>query len=357
MHNQRIRKVQEYIKAENLDGFIVTRLVNIRYLCGYTGSSGVLIITPDEAFFMTDFRYKEQANQEVRGANVIISKGDTISAIKEQKRFRGKNLRYGYESEFLSCRDYKRIQEGLEGSILVSTTDVVENISVIKDAAEIALIQKAVDITDVVFERILGYLRPGLRETEIRAEMEYQMMSLGSEKPAFETIVASGYRSAMPHGIASEKKLKKGEFVTLDFGASFKGYVADLTRTVVLGKATPRQKRIYNIVLKAQLAAIKRVRSGKEGKAIDSMARDIIEKEGFGKYFGHGLGHGIGIYIHSKPSLGPRSVDILKKGMVMTIEPGIYLPKWGGVRIEDDVLVTATGCRTLNRATKNLLEV
>jgi len=361
MYKMRIGKVQEYIRKENLNGFIVSRLVNIRYLCGFTGTSGelsgLLIIQSGGAHLLTDFRYKEQANEEVKGAKIIITKADVITELEELKQFHGKNLKYGYESDYLTCRELQRIQSGLGDVLLLPTVGAIELFSVIKDNTEISLLQKAVDISDMAFERILGYISPGLKESEIRAELEYQMICLGSEAPAFETIIASGYRSAMPHGAASEKKLRRGDFLTLDFGASYKGYVSDITRTIVIGKATLRQKRVYDIVLKAQVLAIKKVKAGIAGSLVDKAARDYIKKAGFGKNFGHGTGHGIGIYIHSKPGVGPRSQDILAKGMVITVEPGIYIPEWGGVWIEDDVVVTTTGCRIMNKAPKNLLEV
>lgn len=357
MYKKRIEKIQRLLAKENLDGFLVNRLVHIRYLCGYSGSSGLLIIRAKDAYFLTDFRYKDQAAKEVKAAKVIITKTDPISELKDLKQFQAKNLRYGFESAYLTHSELQRIQNGLAGALLIPVTDIVERFSVIKEADEIASLQKAMDITDTAFERILGYLRPGLRENEIRAELEYQMMTLGSEKPAFETIVASGYRSAMPHGVASAKKIAQGDFVTFDFGAMYNGYTADLTRTVVVGKANDRQKKIYDIVLRAQLAAIKKVRHGVEGKMVDKAARDIIAKAGFGKNFGHGLGHGLGVYIHSKPNVGPRSTDTLKSGMVITIEPGIYISGWGGVRIEDDVLVTTRGGRVMTRSPKNLFEL
>lgn len=361
MYKMRIRKIHEYIRKENLDGFIVSRLVNIRYLCGFKGSfgefSGLLIIQPNGACLLVDFRYREQAKKEAKGAKIIVTKADVITELKDLVQFHGKNMKYGYESDYLTCRELQRIQSGLGGVLLLPTVDAIELFSAIKDDTEISLLQKAVDISDTAFERILGYIRPGLKESEIRAELEYQMVCLGSEAPAFETIIASGYRSAMPHGAASEKKIKQGDFVTLDFGASYKGYVSDITRTIIIGKATSRQKRIYDIVLKAQLLAIRKVRAGIAGSLVDKTARDYIKKAGHGKNFGHGTGHGIGIYVHSKPSVGPRSQDILAKGMVITVEPGIYIPKWGGVRIEDDVVVTTRGCRIMNKAPKILLEV
>lgn len=357
MSKERIQKIQAFIAKENLDGLIISRLVSIRYLCGFTGSAGLLIVQPNRAWFLTDFRYQEQSKKQVKGARTIITKGETIAALKELTQFHDKNLRYGYEADYLLANDLTRLKENLPGAILIPTVDAVELSSIIKDKDEIEDTQQAVDIGDVAFERILNILKPGIREMEVAAELEYQMRMLGSDRPAFETIVASGYRSALPHGIASKKKIAKGDFVTFDFGATYNGYVSDMTRTVVIGKATARQKKIYGIVLRAQKAGIRKVGPRVETQAVDAAARNIIDRAGYKKYFGHGTGHGIGLFVHSKPRLGPRSTEILKKGMIVTVEPGIYIPKWGGVRIEDDILVTATGRRILNQAPKNLLEV
>jgi len=357
MYASRIKKFQQYLKKENLDGFIVSRMVNIRYLCGFTGDTGLLVITSKRAHLLCDSRFITLAQKEVKGAKVHLTKGIPLNELKEFTEFQRKNDKFGFESDFLTCNQLKTLKENLPEVLLIPIVDAVEFLSIIKDKGEIDLIQEAVDISDIAFDRILGYLRPGLRELEVAAELEYQMKMLGSTKPAFETIVASGFRSAMPHGVASDKKIKKGEFVTFDFGAEYKGYVSDITRTVVMGKATSRQKKVYNLVSKAQLAGIKKVKSGVEGKAVDLAARKVIDRGGFKKNFGHGTGHGIGIYVHVKPNVGPKSTDTLKRGMVVTIEPGIYIPKWGGVRIEDDVLVTNTGGKVLNKAPKKLLEL
>jgi len=362
MSKERIKKFQDWIKKENLDGFIIRRHESLRYLCGFSGGNavepdGVLIIGPGSADFITDFRYYEQASKELVGARLIKGTRDAITSIKEIPKFHGKNLRYGFEADYVTCYTKNRLQENLGDVILLPYNDAVEMLSIIKEKAEVDLIQKAVDITDAAFDRILGYIKPGLRENEVCAELEYQMMVLGSEKPNFETILASGYRAALPHGSASKKKIARGDFVTFDFGAFYQGYGADMTRTIVMGKASARQKKIYDIVLRAQLAAIKKVKSGAAGKAVDAAARNIIDRAGFKKEFRHGTGHGIGLYVHSKPSAGPTSTDILKRGMVLTVEPGIYIPGWGGVRIEDDVLVTNSGCRVLNRSPKKLLEL
>lgn len=364
MYRKRIKMFQKYLESENLDGFILSSIAgdiyrpfNIRYLCGFSGDTGALIVTRKSAYLLCDSRFYEEAKKEVKGAQVILTKGLPFNELKELTQFHGKHETYGYESEFLTCSELKTLQENLGDVLLIPTTGVVGLFSTVKDKIEIDLIQKAVDIADTAFERILGYLKPGLRELEVCAELEYQMKMLGADKPAFDTILASGYRSAFPHGVASAKKIARGDFVTFDFGASYRGYISDVTRTVVIGKATSRQRKVYETVLRAQLAGIRKVKSGVAGKAVDAAARRIINKAGYKKYFRHGTGHGIGIYVHVKPSAGPKSTDTLKRGMVITVEPGIYIPNWGGVRIEDDVLVTNTGGKVLNKAPKNLLEV
>ncbi|MCP4703124.1 MAG: aminopeptidase P family protein [candidate division Zixibacteria bacterium] len=362
MSRERIKKFQAWIKKENLDGFIVRRHESMRYLCGFSGGSpsepdGVLIVKQKSADFITDFRYYEQARKELKGAKLIKGERDAIGSLKTETKFLGKNLKYGFEPEYMSVSEKNRFQESLGDSILIPFKDAVEMLSIIKEKSEVEMIQKACDISDAAFQRILGYVKPGLKESEVCAELEYQMMMLGSDKAAFETILASGFRSALPHGSASKKKIAKGDFVTFDFGATFGGYVSDMTRTIVMGKATARQKKVYNTVKRAQLAGLRKVKSGVLGKAVDLAARKVIDKAGYKKYFRHGTGHGIGMYVHMKPSAGPLSTDILKRGMVLTVEPGIYFPGWGGVRIEDDVLVTNTGCRVLNSSPKKLLEI
>ena len=357
MSKERISKLQKYIAKENFDGFIVTRRESVQYLCGFTGSAGIMIIQPKRAHFMSDFRYKDQSKKQVKGARVIITEREIIASLNKMEQFHGKNLRYGYEADYLLCNDLSRLEKSLPGAILIKTVDAVEQFSIIKDKNEIEFTQKAIDISDLAFERILGYIKPGLREIEIAAELEYQMKMLGSDKPAFDTIVASGYRSALPHGVASTKKIARGDFITFDFGATYKGYVSDMTRTVVVGKANTKQKKIYSIVLRAQKAGIRKIKHNVRCAAVDKASRNIIDNAGYKKQFGHGTGHGLGLFVHSQPRLNQISEDILKKGMLVTVEPGIYLPGWGGVRIEDDVLVTAAGGRILNNAPKNLLEL
>lgn len=362
MLKQRLIKFRKMMKKENLDAFLLTRHASIRYLSGFTGGNHIspdamMVVTPKKAVLLTDSRYWEQASKDLKGVRLERVKGAAVTGLENLKELNMKNIRIGFESEFISYEGFCQVKKFLPRALFIPATRTVEEFSAVKDKDELKAIERACEITDIAFGRILGYLKPGLREMEVAAELEYQMKMLGAEAPAFETIVASGWRSALPHGVASSKKIARGDFVTFDFGAIYDGYCSDMTRTVVIGKANARQKKIYNIVLKAQAAAIRKIISGAEASKVDAVARTIIKKAGYEKNFGHGLGHGIGLYIHSAPGLGPKSQDILKRGMVVTVEPGVYIPKWGGVRIEDDVAVTTRGGRILTESPKKLLEI
>lgn len=357
MSKKRIDAVRAQLQKENLDGVIVTHLDHIRYLTGFTGSSAMLIISRKAADFFTDFRYKDQSAKQVKGAKIRIVRGDPTGTLKDFPQFNLQNHRYGFNGEYLTVSGQKRLSDALTKSILVPADSMFTELGWVKDADEVASITKAAAISDKAFERVLPLVRPGIRESEIAAELEYQMMMLGSERAAFESIIASGYRSALPHGIASKKKIQKGDFVTFDFGATVNGYVSDITRTVMVGKANPKQKKIYSLVLKANKAGIKKVKAGVAAKAVDAACRNIITRAGYGKNFGHGTGHGIGFFVHVGPRVSNISEDKLKVNNVLTIEPGIYISGWGGVRIEDDVVVTKSGCRVITTAPKNLLEL
>lgn len=342
---------------DGLDAFFVNHIDHIRYLTGFTGSTAILIVHRKGADFLTDFRYKSQAIKQVSGAKVHIITGDAILNLKNFPHLNPRYGRLGISQDHMTLALQDRLRQSLNQAILLPSGSLSAELGWVKDKGEIDNISKAAVIADAAFSAILPIIQPGVREMEVRAELEYQMMMRGSEKPAFETIVASGFRSAMPHGVASQKKIAKGDFVTLDFGATVGGYVCDITRTVVIGKATPKHKKIYYTVLKAQLASIKKVKAGIPAKDVDTAGRDIITKAGYGEKFGHGTGHGIGFYIHVGPNVSQASKAILKPNNVITIEPGIYLEGWGGVRIEDDVVVTPSGGRVLNKAPKNLLEL
>ena len=356
MTDQRIKKAFGLLKKNSIDVLLVTEINHVRYLSGFSGSNGIVVLAPPKAYFLSDFRYAVQAQKEVKGAQVIIASRQLITELPKLPVF-GKGTRVGIEADFVSISFLEKIKELLPAVAFKPTTQIVESLSIVKDTDEIGKVRKAVRIADKAFSEILKMLKPGVKEKDVALELEYKMRNHGAENASFETIVASGQRSSMPHGRASEKKLRKGDFVTIDFGCLYQGYASDITRTVVLGKATEKQKNIYNIVLNAQKTACKAVKPGLACSRLDGVARDIIMKAGYGDNFGHGLGHGIGLLVHDRPTLSPQSTDVLEAGMLVTIEPGIYISNWGGVRIEDDVLVTPNGGQILSKSPKDLMEL
>jgi Xaa-Pro aminopeptidase len=342
---------------ENLDYLLVTFLPHVRYLSGYTGTNGMILVGPKSSLFFSDFRYKDQAKQQVKNMKVMIAERDLFTQLSSLSQLKGKRIKLGFEAEHLNCAVYRKLKMLLPDCLLVATEKLVESFTVKKYKIELEKIKRAVGITDRVFSEILDFVKPGVKELDLAAELEYRMKREGSSAPYYQTIVASGRRSALPHGVASSKKVRKGEFVTFDFGAVFDGYTADLTRTVVVGKANGKQKRVYDTVLKAQSRAISRARAGMKACDLDKTARDVIKRSGYGKYFGHGLGHGIGLVIHDNPAVNPTNQLKLEPGMVITIEPGIYIPNWGGVRIEDDILIMPRSCKVLTSSERNLIEL
>ncbi len=353
----RIKKLQKSLEEENLDLLMVGHLPNVRYLSGYSGSNGLVLISPDGSLFLTDFRYKGQAGQQVKHLKVVIADRELIQTLPTLGLLEGKRLKLGFESNHLSCGTHQNLKALLPNCLLVPTENLVESLSVKKDQQEIEKIRKAVEITDRVFSEILDFIKPRVKEQDIAAEIEYRFKRLGSSSPFYETIVASGKRSALPHGVASSKRIQKGDLVTLDMGANYDGYTADLTRTVMVGKANKKQKKVYNTVLNAQKQALSKTKPRMRACDLDKISRGVINRAGYGKYFGHGLGHGIGLVIHDNPAINPRNQQLLEPGMVITIEPGIYIPNWGGIRIEDDVLVTKRGGEILTKSDKNLIEL
>ncbi len=356
MTDQRIKKALALLKKEKIDCLLVTNMTHIRYLSGFTGSNGMILLAPRRAYFLTDFRYLVQSQKEVKNCKVVIADRELTPELPKLAEL-SKKVRVGVEAAHMSLKMLDKLKDLLPRVDFRTTENLIESLTRVKDVEEIKKIKKAIRLADKAFADILGSLKPGVTEKEIAFEMEYNMRSMGAESIAFDFIVASGQRSSMPHGIASTKKLRKGDFVTLDFGCIFQGYASDITRTVVLGKASEKQKKIYDVVLAAQKKACKAVKPGLACSRLDGVARDIIMKAGYGDYFGHGLGHGIGLVVHDTPSLNPRSTDTLVEGMVVTIEPGIYIPNWGGVRVEDDVLVTASGGQVLSKSPKELIEL
>jgi len=306
---------------------MVCKPENRLYLSGFSGSAGILLITPDEAFLITDFRYEQQAYEEALDYQIINGGAQITKAVTEKILALG-ILRLGFESDFITYDQFNDWSEKIKPVNMVSQNCLIERQRLVKDSDEITNIKKAVEISDYAFKHVLPLIRPGVLEKDLAAEIEFIMRKRGSGKAAFETIVASGPRSALPHGIATDKPIAQGEMVLMDFGAVFAGYRSDITRTVILGKPTKRQQFIYNLVLKAQGEARSALRSGLSGAEIDGVARSIIKGAGYGDYWGHGLGHGVGLAIHEEPRLSQVSNTVLQTGMVVTVEPGIYLPGW-----------------------------
>ncbi|OIO97739.1 MAG: hypothetical protein AUJ92_02960 [Armatimonadetes bacterium CG2_30_59_28] len=339
------------MKLRRLDGVIVSRLVNVRYLTGFTGTAGLLLVTEDAATFYTDFRYEAQASQQVVGPRVSIEKRSLIQcAARDAKRHRLRAV--AIESHHVTVDQKADLARLSPETDWLSAQRVVESLRLSKTPDEIAILRQAIEITDGAFVEVLGKLRSGMTERDVAQRLERALQRRDSDGPAFETIVASGVRSALPHGAASGKKLEHGDLVTIDFGGAYKGYCADLTRTVCIGKANSDQKRVYRIVRDAQLRAEEVLRAGLTGRDVDAAAREHIVSKGYGDRFGHGLGHGVGIEVHEAPNLSRTYRSRLRSGSVVTVEPGIYITDWGGVRIEDVAVVMAKGCEVLTRAPK-----
>ena len=357
MH-RRLAKLRRMIELQEVDGILVHKSENRRYFSRFSGSAGVLLVTPHKEVLITDFRYVEQAGKEAEGYEIVKCKTDIYSDIAEMAAQLGvKSL--GFEEDFVTCMLHAEIGKRLPGVNLKGCR--LDSLRMVKDAEEIDLIREAVDIADQAFFAALSYIMPGVTEQQVAVELEYVMRRLGAEKIAFDIIVASGVRSSLPHGRASDKMIEVGDFVTLDFGAVVGGYHSDMTRTIVVGNATKKQREVYETVKKAQLAAIRSVQPGEMTERVDAAARNIITAAGYGDNFGHGLGHGVGLAIHEEPRLSPLSGGAspvkLLPGMTVTIEPGIYIPDWGGVRIEDTVVVTEDSCEVLTSSGKELIEI
>ncbi len=354
MQEQRIEKLRHVMQQHELPALLITNSYNRQYMTGFTGSAGYVLLTRDRAILLTDFRYMTQAPRQAAGYEVLEHYPKAAATILEllQKEGIGK---LGFEQQDVSFGSYLSYKADLPGIELVPTNQIVEKIRMIKDLDELSIMQEAADLADQTFSYILTKLKPGVSEKEIALDIEIFIRSHGGASTSFETIVASGERSALPHGKASDRIIQGNEFVKLDFGAYYKGYCSDITRTVVLGKPTARHKEIYDIVLEAQLTCLDKLKPGMTGREGDALSRDVIVRHGYGEYFGHGTGHGLGMEIHEAPRLSKTEETILTPGMVVTVEPGIYLPEFGGVRIEDDVVLTDTGIKILTHSTKDFL--
>lgn len=354
--NNRLARLREILNEKRMDAAIIVGRPNTLYLSGFTGSASFLLVGMDKAWLIVDFRYTLQARQQALEGIEVIEQTESFHSTLNELMRANKLKSIGFEGNTLTVSEYERLTQKLTyGKSFVNLGGVIDQLRQIKDAHEIESIQKAVLLGDKVFDHILKFIKPGLKETEISAEMEYIMRKLGAKGPSFETIVASGHRSAMCHGTASDNTLKQGDALVLDFGVIYQNYCSDMTRTLFIGEPKNELVRIYNIVKKAQEAVLNSLVMGMSGFEADKIARDIITEEGYGKAFGHSLGHGVGIEIHEDPRLSTKSEDILQEGMVFTVEPGIYVEGLGGVRIEDMVVFVDGKLRNFTTSTKNMI--
>ncbi|GGD70212.1 M24 family metallopeptidase [Paenibacillus nasutitermitis] len=353
MTNNRLAGIRSKLSQMDADGILITSSVNRRYLSGFTGSAGVLLITQAHNWLITDFRYMSQAPLQATSFTVVEHGQNMLDTVKELASSAGIR-KLAFEEDHVVYREYASWTKQLEGIQLVPAAGAVEELRLIKDEAELAVMKEAAVLADHTYAHILSFIKTGAKELDIALEMEMYMRSKGATSSSFETIVASGERSALPHGVASERIIGRNEFVKLDFGAYYKGYCSDITRTVVVGTPTDKHKEIYAIVLEAQMTALAGIKPGMTGRDADSLAREVIARYGYGDYFGHGTGHGLGMEIHEAPRLSKTGNVVLQPGMTVTVEPGIYLPGFGGVRIEDDIVITETGNMLLTSSPKEL---
>lgn len=350
---ERIRKVRKKLKDIGIDALLVTNLYNLRYLTNFTGSTGLALITADKAYFVTDFRYTEQAAEEAIDFEIVKNEGliyKEVARLVEQDQIR----KLGFEETDISYAIYKQLEELIETE-LVAVSGIVEKIREVKSEEEIAIIRKAVEITEKAYDYILGFVKVGVTEIEIANELDFYMRNLGATGVSFDTIVASGFRSAMPHGVASNKKIEKGDMVTIDFGCLYNGYVSDMTRTFAVGDPGEEMKKIYEIVYRANKKVTEAAKAGVTGAELDAIARDYITEQGYGEQFGHTTGHGIGLEVHEGPSISYRNEEPLVENNIITNEPGIYIPGLGGVRIEDDLVIKEDGNENLMKSSKELI--
>ena len=356
MFQNRYEKVIEILKREELDAVLVSNSYNMRYLSGFSGGTGYLYLSDTKKIVMTDSRYTIQAKEEATGYEILqIEKKytDLFRTIVEGEKV----VRVGIEGKDFLCYDLEEWRTAFPEIEWVILGDQLSDLRMIKTAEEIEKIKQAEHIGDLAFAKILDHIKPGVTELEIAAYLEFYMKECGAEGLSFDTIVASGINSSKPHAVPGRKKIEVGDFVTMDFGCVYEGYCSDMTRTVVVGKATDRQKDVYQTVLQAQLAALEVIRAGKTGKEVDKVARDLIDQAGYKGCFGHGLGHSVGMYIHEEPRLSVNEDRVLVEYMTETVEPGIYIENFGGVRIEDLVVVTKEGCQNLTHSPKELIEL
>lgn len=349
----RIKKLRDLLESGSLDALMLSGAVNRRYASGFTGTAGTVIISRDDAWLVTDFRYTQQASAQCPGFRIVTLKTEEkLHQWLETFKFQ----RIGFEADIWTIDAFQPYKELPETQWIPVHEDLMK-LRMLKEAEEVEAVERAAAIGDQGFRHILEVIRPGITESEVALELEFFMRKAGASALSFDSIVASGERSSMPHGTATDKAIEAGDMLTLDFGCIVDGYCSDMTRTLVVGQATPEQRKLYDIVLQAQQASLDAVKPGVRCADVDLAGRSIIEAAGYGPQFGHGTGHGVGLEIHEQPRVAASSEAILSAGMVITIEPGIYVPGFGGVRIEDLIVVTEDGYKLLSASPKHLIEL
>ena len=355
LYSNRQEKLKSVLGEQGIDGILITNLTNIRYICGFTGSSATCLILPEKQYFISDGRYAEQSREQVSGFLRVIENLSHLELLSAKKKnLISDGLKLGFEGEHLSVSQYNTMIDLFPKTDWVCTKGILEALQAVKDKSELNAIRTAVEITDSCYKKIIPRIKEGITEKEIANElvMYYRRQADGE---AYPPIVAGGPNSALPHAVPSDREFKKGDFIVIDAAAKYAGYHADMTRTPVLGEATDKHREIYGIVREAQETAVASAKAGTSCKEMDAIPRSIIEKNGYGEYFNHGTGHGLGLEIHTQPRLSKLSDQVLQVNNVVTVEPGIYLPGWGGVRIEDDIIIEKDGCEVLNTTSRELV--
>jgi Xaa-Pro aminopeptidase len=356
-HSERIKRLRRMVEEADADGLLTTHLPNVFYLSGFTGSAAALLVEPTRITIFTDGRYAIQAREEARPARVRITRGSLLAAVGEHLRM-GRKARIAFDPAHLSVAGKQALQKGTGRRIRwLPRGNLVEGLRAVKSAKEIARMRDAARLGSAVFEEVLPLVKPGVRELDLAAEIEYRMRRMGASGPSFDTIVASGARAALPHARPTAKRLRKNELVVLDLGAILRHYCCDLTRTVHLGRAPSKIRRWYQAVEQAREAALETLHAGVAAGEVDAAARRVLQQAGLGRYFVHSTGHGLGLEVHEEPRLAMGQRKLIEAGNVVTLEPGVYVEDQGGIRLEDDVAVLANRTEVLTCAPRGLLEL